>query len=240
MSADLLALAAVGVLACAHLLAPVLAFVRVVPRSGLLSAFGGISVAYVFVHLLPEVAEAQAAMDRAGLWPVGDLERHTWLLALVGLVVFYGLEHLARASRDEGAVGPVAFWVAVVSFAAYNVVVGVLAVRRAEDDGLVGLAVFVVALGVHLVVNDLGLRHHHHHRRYDRLGRPLLAAAVVGGWLLATLVEISDAAIGVAIALLAGGIVLNVVKEELPQERAARFGPFAAAATGYAALLLLV
>lgn len=238
MSDDLPALVAVVALATAHLAAPRLGFVHVVPRSGLLSAFGGVSVAYVFVHLLPEVAAAQEPVDRASPSFVAGLERHTWLLALLGLVAFYGLERLALSSRRDRAV-PGVFWMSTASFAAYNAVIGVLAVRRAEEGGVVELALFALALAVHLVVNDLGLREHHR-RRYDRVGRPVLAAAVVVGWLLGVVVEVSDAAIGVAVALLAGGIVLNVVKEELPEERASRFGPFAVAATGYAALLLLV
>ena len=239
MSDALTALVAVVVLATAHLAAPALGFVHVVPRSALLSAFGGVSVAYVFVHLLPEVADAQAAVEDGAPWFVAGLERHTWLLALLGLVVFYGLERLALSSGEDGETAPGAFWISTATFAAYNAVVGTLAVRRAEEGDVVELALFVLALGVHLVVNDIGLRAHHR-RRYDRIGRPVLAAAVVVGWLVAVLVEVPDAAIGVAVALLAGGIVLNVVKEELPEERASRFVPFAAAATGYAALLLLV
>jgi len=35
----------------------------VVPRSRWLSAAGGVSVAYVFMHLLPELAEGQAAIE---------------------------------------------------------------------------------------------------------------------------------------------------------------------------------
>jgi hypothetical protein len=39
-------------------------------------------------------------------------------------------------------------------------------------------------------------------------------------------------------AFLAGGVVLNVLKEELPDERESRFWPFLAGAGAYAALLL--
>ena len=52
-------LAAVGVLAVVHLFAAHLRFLRGVPRSRWLSIAGGVSVAYVFVHLLPELAESR-------------------------------------------------------------------------------------------------------------------------------------------------------------------------------------
>ncbi|HWN44540.1 MAG TPA: hypothetical protein VNW71_20115 [Thermoanaerobaculia bacterium] len=41
-------------------------------------------------------------------------------------------------------------------------------------------------------------------------------------------------------AFLAGGIVLNILKEELPSERESRFSAFALGAGSYAAILLLL
>ena len=58
-------LAAVA-LALVHLFASGLRFLDVVPRSRWLSAAAGISVAYVFVHLLPDLAEAQEAVEQTG------------------------------------------------------------------------------------------------------------------------------------------------------------------------------
>ena len=57
------ALALAGTLAAVHLLAPRLGLSHLHPRSPILSAFGGVSVAYVVVHLLPDVAKAQAAVE---------------------------------------------------------------------------------------------------------------------------------------------------------------------------------
>ena len=39
-------------------------------------------------------------------------------------------------------------------------------------------------------------------------------------------------------AFLGGGVVLNMLKEEVPSERQSRFWAFAGGAVGYAALLL--
>jgi hypothetical protein len=52
--------------------------------------------------------------------------------------------------------------------------------------------------------------------------------------------NINEAATSVLFALLAGGIVLNVLKEELPEERQSRFSAFALGAAGYTILLLLL
>ena len=41
-------------------------------------------------------------------------------------------------------------------------------------------------------------------------------------------------------SFLAGGIVLNVLKEELPEDRDSSFLPFALGVAGYGALLVLI
>ncbi len=96
-----LSLLAVVGLAVVHLFSNRLRFLNVTPRSIWLSIFGGISVSYVFVHLLPELAEGQQTVVEAldegrGL---AFLQSHIYLVALLGLVVFYGLERLATSSR---------------------------------------------------------------------------------------------------------------------------------------------
>lgn len=242
--AELLGLALVGVLCATHLVSPLLRFVEAVPRSAALSAAGGISVAYVFVHLLPEIARAQVAVDETGV--LDALHRHVWVVALVGLAIFYGLERWALCSRapahadrdDEGeATSPAAFWVSMASFSTYNAIIGYLVVRHTGEDGVLAGLLFAVALGVHFVVNDAGLRKHHR-RRYDHAGRPILVAALLAGWATAVAADLPEVAIGVAVAFVGGGVVLNVMKEELPEERESRFGPFAAGAAAYALLLL--
>ncbi len=249
--AELVALGVVLVLIVAHLVPPKLAFIELTPRSWMLSAAGGISVAYVFVHLLPEIAEAQAAVEASTGTASAGVERHAYVIALVGLAVFYGLERAAvtwgRSPRVEDAPAeqsllattPAAFWLSVVSFAIYNAIIGYLVVRRAEHHSWGELAAFTVAIALHFLINDLSLRAHHQ-RRYDRAGRPVLVGAIVAGWLVGVTTELSDASVGLAIAFLAGGIILNVMKEEMPQERQSRFLPLAVGAFAYAALLLAV
>lgn len=87
------------------------------------------------------------------------------------------------------------------------------------------------------MVNDYGLREDHK-RTYDRIGRWILAAAIFVGWGVGLVSEINEAALAVLFAFLAGGIVLNTLKEELPRERKSRFWAFAVGAVAYAILLL--
>jgi hypothetical protein len=105
-------------------------------------------------------------------------------MALVGMVLFYGLERLAKGTRApraqdgvEDTAGAGVFWIHVGSFAVYNALIGYLLLHR-ERPGLTALLLFSVAMATHFVVNDFGLSQDHR-RRYDRYGRWLLAAAVV-------------------------------------------------------------
>ena len=217
------------------------------PRSRWLSVAGGVSVAYVFVHLLPELAEAQKAVEaegearRATEGPLPFLEDHVYLLALVGLAVFYGVEkHSLSARRRDGSTGEdrtadAAFWLSIASFTVYNAMIGYLLLRR-ELDAVGALVLYTIALGVHFVVNDFALREHHRHA-YDRAGRWLVSAGVLAGWALGVAVEVPERTLGLVLAFIAGGVVLNVLKEELPAQRQARYLPFLLGAALYAALL---
>lgn len=100
-------LASALAMALVHLLSPWLSFLPARPRSGWLSVAGGVSTAYVFVHLLPELAHHQAqSFQGAGA--------EIFLIALAGMVVFYGLERWAKlqaGAEDSGAEMPAgAFW----------------------------------------------------------------------------------------------------------------------------------
>ncbi len=209
-----------------------------VPRSRWLSAAGGVALAYVFVHLLPELAAAQEAVETTGF--LSGLERHLYVVALVGVLLFYSLEQLARRSkqRADEPVSDRVGWVQIASYGAYNAIIGYVLARRG-GTAQESLWLFSAAMAVHFVVNDHSLRQHHR-RLYDRVGRWLVSTAILLGWSLAAFVQVGDAGIGPPLAFIAGGVVLNVLKDELPEERQSRLLPFVGAGSIYAALLLAV
>jgi hypothetical protein len=59
-------------------------------------------VAYVFVHLLPDLAGERETLREATGERFSFLEYHVYLVALVGLAAFYGLERAAKLSRGRG------------------------------------------------------------------------------------------------------------------------------------------
>jgi undecaprenyl pyrophosphate phosphatase UppP len=162
---------------------------------------------------------------------------------LVGLAAFYGLESLARRSgphaasaRDRRDRAGQVFWLHLAAYAVFNVLIGYLLLDR-DEPGLFGLLTYAVAMAMHFVVADQGLREQFH-PAYDRWGRWILAVAPLLGWLLAVWVDVAPLAVSALFAFLAGGIILNVLKEELPERRHSHFSAFVLGAGVYAAVLL--
>lgn len=226
---------AVG-LALVHLFAGIIRVDGVIQRRWWLSFAGGVSVAYVFIHLLPELNEGQETLVEASIL-TSFLDHHAYLVALAGFVVFYGLEQVAQRSHgsDDEASKEI-FWLHMGSFTVYNGLIGYLLVHRLSE-GLWNVAVFTLAMALHFFVTDAGLRRHHP-ELYHNLGRWLLAPVVVAGWLLAQVVDVAEPSLAVIIAFLAGGIILNVAKEELPDDRQSAFLAFLVGIVGYTVLLL--
>lgn len=225
----------VAILGAVPLVSPYLIFLDRTPRSIWLSIAGGVAVSYVLIHLLPELASKAAALEGSVL----AHEQGLFSVALVGMVGFYGLERLARVRSGNAHGGRGGFWLHVTAFAIYNFLIGYLLRPEAGQEVLPDGALYTLAMGLHFLVNDRAL-FAHHGRIYLARGRWILAAAAPLGWAASFIVHISDFWSGVLFGLLAGGIILNIIKEELPAERESRFWAFALGSAGYAGLLLAV
>lgn len=225
-----------------HLFAGNLRFLHVIPRSRWLSFAGGAAVAYVFVHLLPELNRIQE--EYREVLSALPTKQPVFVLALAGLVMFYLLERAFRRSatreqRDaKAASSKAAFRAHIVSFAVYNAIIGHF-VSVLHERGLLQQLAFVVAMAFHFLVNDYALRKDHG-ERYRDFGRWVLSVALIAGWLVGVFDLVTGLLPDVLLAILAGGVILNSLKEELPAERESRASAFIAGAVAYAALLHFV
>ncbi len=228
--------------AAVHVVTPYLTFFKALPRSRWLSFAGGVAVAYVFLHLLPELSEHEATLSEGG----SDRGIVVYALALTGLAAFYALERMVKLNRAAPATGAPReedadariFWIHIVSFALYNLLIGYLLLHR-EEVGWLSLAFYFVAMGLHFLTSDFGLNQDYP-RLYRRRGRWILSAGVLAGWLIGAVLDLPEEALIGLFAFLAGGVVLNVLKEELPEERQSRLTPFLLGVAGYGALLIAV
>lgn len=242
----LLQILSISLLMLSHIYAGKLRHLSHIPRSAWLSLGGGISVSYVFLHIFPELEQAQQHLaEQAAL---AFIESHAYLVALLGLLLFYGLEHKIKTrepapaeSKDEARVrassrtGIPLFWLHIGTFSLYNALIGYLLVYR--DSTVLETLFFVVAMAFHFLMNDHSL-YFQHRNAYLSFGRWILSAFIGLGWVVGLSFQVSEAATSVLFAFLAGGIILNVLKEELPEERKSRVWPFVLGATLYSVLLL--
>lgn len=235
-------LVSVATLAAVHMLSGSLRFLDRIPRSRWLSFAGGVAVALVFLEILPELAESQERVARA-LDPFSALKNHVYIVALIGLALFYGMDRMVKTSRQrrrgegtEDQTSDGVFWLSMGVMGTKNLTVGYLLAR--EPRTAVGLFLFTFALALEFTVGDRGM-HADHQANYDRVGRWLLAGVLLVGWITGATGAIPDLSVTLLSALLAGMIVLNVLKEELPQERQSRFWAFALGLLVYGGLLLV-
>ena len=211
-------------------------------RRRMISAAAGISVAYVFVDVLPELElQHKIVVEKAGV-PMLFAEQRLYVLAMLSFVVFYGLEHMVLVSRERGpealaaGTADAVFRLQLAGYAAYSALIGYLVVERA-GRGAVPLILYMVAMAVHFLIVDHSLTEEHG-RAYGRGARWVLAASIVAGWLIALATTLSETVVARLFAVLVGGVVITSLRSELPDDRKGRFWPFCLSAVIFATVLM--
>ena len=207
------------------------------------SAAAGVSVAYVFVDLLPELGHFGAMLHAEG-GGIGTVfgEQRIYVLALVSFVVMYGLQHIVLAAHERSAAAvergerDAIYWLHLLSYAAYSALIGYLLAERAEQ-GVVVLATYTFAMAIHFIIVNHALAEEHG-ALYRDAGRWWLALSVLLGAAAGVFVPVSELWFARLFAVLAGGVVITSLRAELPDHSRGRFWPFCLAALGYAFLLL--
>ena len=203
-----------------------------------ISFCAGMSAAYVFVHLMPELHEARVTFTDSVKITLHHQGMAIYFLALVGFLCFYGLEHLharllhSDLPEQQGR----AFRVQIGGFAAYVGLTSYLLVRGLEDSAVL-TALYAAAFACHFLTLDHALQERHA-ERYARVGRWLLAAMCLLGWGLGVLFALPHVMVAMLVAFISGAVIVNSAVMELPSDKDGRFLPFVAGGLLYALLLL--
>jgi hypothetical protein len=204
------------------------------------SIAGGVSVSTIFIDLLPEISENQAKFSTgphrgAALFP----EQAIYLAAMLGFVLFYGLEYLLASSVSlDGEPSSVFSSVRITAFAGYSAVIAYLLVHSIWKDAP-SLVLYTLAMAFHLLLVDHSLASGHY-GSYESRGRWLLALAVMVGWCAGMLTSIPEQWLARSTAFVCGGVIMNTLVVELPEGRGGRFWPFVFAAAAYTLVLIVV
>jgi hypothetical protein len=211
-----------------------------------ITASAGASVAYVWLHIIPELCEAQGAfinMTRDMRLPMPEFR--IYASALLGFVLFYGLEHMSwsrvdLAGRDGAQTGRenLIYRLRLGGFVAYGGLVSYLMVRGSER-GLLSLLTYLIAMGLHFLVVNHSFGEEYGDK-YDRGGRWLLASAVLTGGFIGNFALLPEPIILTLLGFVAGAVIENNTMMELAKGKGGQFWAFFAGAMGYSLLLMAI
>jgi hypothetical protein len=205
-----------------------------------ISIAGGVSVATIFIDLLPEISERQAKFS-AGVHQGESLfpEQAIYLAAMLGFVLFYGLEYLLGSSDSgEGKPGRVFSLFRITAFAGYSSLIAYLIVHNVWD-GASSLVLYACAMAFHLLIVDYSLSSGPY-GLYESYGRWILALAVLIGWAAGIRTSIPEQWLARITGFVCGGVIMNTLVVELPEGRGGRFWAFVLAAGAYTVVLIAV
>lgn len=229
MGGEWIALAALGAFVYIHLFANDANVLGWIWHARFLSFAGGVSFAYVFVDLLPTLEKGQPILKLAIDPIVPYLDRHSYLIALFGVLFFYGLQGYKGPSTSS-------YWAAMSGYSLFNFFIGA-SMSDINNPDIQPLSLFAIAIGLHYFVHDHNLREDHT-ELYDQYGRWVLASALILGWLSGFFLKIPVAIIDLVMAFIAGGVLLNVMRYELPKREPGTYKYFLFGALLYSYILL--
>lgn len=216
----------------------------VAARNALLSAGAGGSLAYVLLRILPKLAEKQESlMASVDTGMRGFLEHHAYLVAMVGLVTYYGISRIAAyGSEGSDANSPLRYRAAliltIVGYGAYSLLIGYLITNRI-DFRLFSIVLITLGMGTLFLVSDHGL-HKKWPDAYNRWIRWVLALALLAGWVVGVWIEVSQNVLALWYAFLAGMMLITTIGEKMSMEKSGSFWPFLAGVVAFTALLLIL
>ncbi|MFP7494922.1 hypothetical protein SFC66_14135 [Terribacillus saccharophilus] len=178
---------------------------------------GGITIAYVFSITLPNLSTTQETVEKSTSSDFVDmLNSHGFIVAMLGLLLNYGLEMVQKTYKQENPRLHVRAAIPVVYYILFNVITGYL-LLHGQIGNVQETIFYFAALAIYFFSSDLQLSQESPHF-FRRIGRWLLIGGVFGGWLLGTSFSLSAAAISSLYAFVSGGIIYHAIKGQMQEE----------------------
>ncbi len=185
------------VLAAIHLFANQAKVLGSLWHGRFLSFAAGLSFAYVFVDLLPTLGKGELVLKNTLGDAIPYLDRHTYVVALCGLLFYYGLH---TQSQKGTAIN---FWLAVGGYILFNFFVGA-SLADSENSDIQPIALYTIALGMHYFVHDHNTKTEDQTLFLQKI-RWLLAAALFIGYFTGYFTGIPNTVEVIVVSFLAGG-----------------------------------
>lgn len=232
MSYSILSLMAVTIFCTIHLLAVKTQALDFYVHGRFLSAGGGIAIAYVFIDLLPKLSASDAIVSEnlAGVFPY--FQRHVYIMALAGFLLFFIVDRASQNPQSKKR----AFYLSLGSYALFNFLVG-YGIADPYNPEVKPLTLFTFAMGLHYFTNDYSLNASYGDL-YNHEGKWVLMLCLYLGWWMGQSYILSKTAIALVSAFIGGGVIMNVIRHELPKNNPNNLSAFICSTIFYTAILL--
>ena len=114
-------------------------------RGPFLSFASGVSLSYVFVDLLPALAKGEPVLKRTFDPIIPYLELHTYLIALAGILFYYGVQTRLSSKKHQ--------WLPISGYLLFNFFIGA-SLSDSSNPEIQPLALFTIAIGLHYFIRD--------------------------------------------------------------------------------------
>ncbi|MCH9770461.1 MAG: hypothetical protein K0U12_06235 [Gammaproteobacteria bacterium] len=195
----------------------------------LTSFAGGVAVAYVFLHMLPELVEGNQTIGKLlaeseTLTPLLDLG--IFIIALFGFNVYFALEVLATRTRvAPDSTNKKVYYLHLMMYGIYNFLITYTMPLRVQS-GITYSVIFTLVIGLHFILVDRSFNRNFK-QYFSKAGRLFLLALLFLGWLVTALTNpINVVLVSFMIAFLSGSVLYNVFREELPSTQSSSFLSF--------------
>lgn len=235
----LIALALAITLAAAHFFAFRISILPSKTQDVLASVGGGAAIAYIFIHLMPELAiggRALSELDITKFAPTPITEAGLFLTAMVGMVTFFILD----VRTEEGRLSTkISFRAHLASFASISAIYA-YTLPSLVTTGWSYAVLFTVVLAGHLLLADRALARAHP-TQFAHETRWIGMAAVGTGFIAAFLLPpANDYILAIGTAFLGGVLLMTTFREELPAASRTRIPWFLSGLLVMSGLLLIV
>ena len=154
-------------------------------------------------------------------------------MALAGFLLFFVVDRSHTVLKGKGP-----FWLSLASYALFNFLVGYAVVDK-DDPEVQPLALFTFAMSLHYFTNDYSLSESHG-EEYRKKGRWILIASLFLGWLAGVWITLSQTAVALISAFIGGGVIMNVTRNELPEDTPHSLGAFLSLLLSIPGILLFI
>ncbi len=185
---------------------------------------GGVAIGYVFLYLLPKLSDYTNSITVEGIQGVWEiLDYRVYLYGLAGFAFYFFVDQY-RILKDRDHLVPEILQGG--GFLIYSMLSGYI-VANWSRPGLIPVFLAGSILTLHMLAVNYQIRKWNS-RVFDRYFRWLFALALIVGWSVGIFLDIPRELEIIITGILAGGIITNVMYEELPDQEPHKIRPFIA------------